>query len=66
MNEIQNQEMESIVQWINCNAVNDLESVLAESENQEMSDVVREKWLKDTEDRQKFYRDKFSNQGNEN
>ncbi len=46
--------------------MNDLESVLAESENQEMSDVVREKWLKDTEDRQKFYRDKFSNQGNEN
>eukprot|EP00794_Sanderia_malayensis_P002613 gene2613-3026_t len=28
-----------------------------------MADVVREKWLKDTEDRQTFYRDQFSNQG---
>eukprot|EP00794_Sanderia_malayensis_P006654 gene6654-7400_t len=63
MDENQNQEMEFIVQWINQNAVNDLESILAESENEGMADVVREKWLKDTEDRQTFYRDQFSNQG---
>ena len=63
LDESQNSDMESVVAWINRNAVNDLESLLAECENQDISDAVRNKWYKDTEDRAQFYRDQFCNQG---
>eukprot|EP00794_Sanderia_malayensis_P014565 gene14565-16067_t len=52
--------MEKVVEWINRNAVNDLETLLCSNtlENSpQLTDVVRENWNKDTIDRGQFYKD---------
>ena len=61
----QNNAMEKVVNWINKNAKNELETSLLESldKDPEMYGVLQESWLKDTEDRKQFYRDQFTNQG---
>eukprot|EP00794_Sanderia_malayensis_P012446 gene12446-13732_t len=65
LDETQNSEMKSVVEWINHNAVNDLETLLADCENQDISDAITKMWYKDTEDRGEFYRDQFYIQGKE-
>ncbi len=61
----QNNEMEQVVNWINQNAVNDLETLFIEGfdSDENLPDLMKEVWNKDTQDRSQFYRDQFTNKG---
>ena len=66
LSEEQNMEMERVVSWINKNAINELETIFCEElgkDSSDVSDVLRDTWIKDTEDRSQFYKDQFKNYG---
>ncbi len=56
--------MEKDISWINQNAVDELETLMHEGfgSDEELPDIVRESWKKDTLDRGQFYRDQLKNQ----
>ena len=56
----QNSEMKKVVNWINQNAVNELEGI---DNDENLPDFTNEVWNKDTQDRSQFYRDQFSKKG---
>ena len=57
--------MEKVVDWINQNAVNELETLFIEGigSDENLPDLMKEVWDKDTQDRSQFYRDQFTNKG---
>ena len=61
----QNSEMEKVVNWINQNAVNELETLFVEGidNDENLPDFMKEVWNKDTQDRSQFCRDQFSKKG---
>ncbi len=66
LSEEQNMEMERVVSWINKNAINELETMFCEElgkDSSDVSNVLRDTWVKDTEDRSQFYKDQFRNHG---
>lgn len=65
LSENQNNEMERVVNWINQNAVNELETLFIEGidSDENLPDLMKEVWNKDTQDRSQFYRDQFTNEG---
>ena len=66
LSEEQNMEMEKVVSLINKNAINELETIFCEEhgkDSSDVSDVLRDTWVKDTEDRSQFYKDQFRNHG---
>ena len=61
----ENGDMEIVVNWINQNAGNELETVFNEGADRDenLPKLIKEVWDKDTEDRSQFYRDQFINKG---
>ena len=63
LNEEQNREMEEVVQYISKHEVNTLETLFLEEldSGEKISDVLRETWNRDVDDRQAFFHDQLKN-----
>ena len=63
LNEEQNRKMEDVVQYISKHEVNTLETLFLEGLDlgEEISDVLRETWNRDVDDRQAFFHDQLKN-----